>query len=515
VTLKEVYTSEDPTHSVSGKIVAKNSIYNLLGYGLPLIIAIGLIPPLIDGLGEERFGILSLGWVIIGYFSFLDFGIGRALTKFISEKIGVRQYNEIPQIFWTSFLLMLIISSSFTILIFFFANYFVQDIFKISKEIREETLYAFYVLALTIPIVTTAAGFRGVLEAYQKFGVINIIRVILGVFTFLTPVLCLIFTKNLFWIVLALSIVRVIVWILYLIKCFQIDPKIKIRKVQFEIKLIKLVLSMSSWMTLSNVIGPILIHLDRFLIGGIISAVAITYYSTPYEVVSKLLLIPGALTGVLFPAFSLTYINNPELTKNLFFRGVKFIFILLYPVVLMLVTFAHEGINLWLGSNFADKSSFVLQMLAIGVILNSLAYVPFSYLQGIGKPKIPALVNLIELPFYIFAMWIAIKKWGINGVAVIWLLRIVIDTIILFAFTKKMSLSKILTPPNLILTLLFSSSLVFPLIISSFIIKILFVVILLMIFAVLCWKVFLQVDEKKFIAETLGLISINTRKSAQ
>lgn len=513
MTLKQVNNSEDLTNHLSGKLVAKNTVYNLLGYGLPLIVAIGLIPPLINGLGEERFGILSLSWVIIGYFSFLDFGIGRALTKFIAEKIGLNQKEEIPKIFWTSFFLMFAISSTFAILLIFLSNYYVQDIFKISDELKEETLYSFYVLALTIPIVTTTAGFRGVLEAYQKFGVINVIRALLGVFTFLTPILCMLFTKNLLIIVVALSIIRVIVWMIYFIQCLQIDAKLKLGNIRFEMKFIKPVLTMSSWMTVSNIIGPTIIHMDRFLIGGIVSAVAITYYTTPYEVVTKLLLIPGALTGVLFPAFSSTYLTDPELTKKLFSRGVKFIFIFLYPVTLILVTFAFEGINIWLGITFAEKSYFVMQMLALGVLLNSLAYVPFSYLQGIGKPKIPALVNLFELPFYVLVLWFAISKWEINGAAVVWLLRMVIDTIILFAFSEKITIARIINSSNLVFAFLLIFALLIPLSITNITLKILFVVIVLSFFIVISWKNFLLVEEKNFLVERLNFIRMKPRKS--
>ena len=93
--------SEDLSKIYSGSRVAKNTIYNLLGYGLPLIIAVVLIPPLIKGLGEERFGILNLAWVVIGYFSFLDFGIGRALTNIIAEKIGLNQIEKISRVKFT------------------------------------------------------------------------------------------------------------------------------------------------------------------------------------------------------------------------------------------------------------------------------------------------------------------------------------------------------------------------------------------------------------------------------
>ena len=218
---------ENANVTYTGKSIAKNTIYNLLGYGIPLIFALVIIPPLIRGLGTERFGILNLAWVIIGYFSFFDFGIGRALTKIIAEKIGLNQTKEIPGIFWTSFFLMFFISLFFTVIIVLLAPDLVHNLFKISLGLQTETLRTFYILALSIPIVTTTAGIRGFLEAYQKFGIINVIRIFLGVFMFLGPLLCLIFTNSLFWIVCFLILIRIVVWILYLLECFKLNIKIK------------------------------------------------------------------------------------------------------------------------------------------------------------------------------------------------------------------------------------------------------------------------------------------------
>ena len=451
-------------------------MYNLIGYSFPLLVAVILIPPLIKGLGEERFGILSLSWVVIGYFSFLDFGIGRSLTKIIAEKIGLNKSSEIPGIFWTSFYLMLIISSIGTIVLLLGSSYLVNNILNISDSLKGETLASFYVIAVTIPIVATTAGLRGVLEAYQKFALINIIRINLGVFTFLSPLLCLIFTKSLFWIVFVLSIIRLIIWIVYLFQCFKINSELRGSEAKFDKKLIKPIFSLSGWITVSNVVAPMIIYLDRFLIGAVISAVAITYYITPYEVVTKLLLVPGALTGVLFPAFSATYLNDPDTAKKLFNRGVKFIFIFLYPIVLVLINFSYEGMNLWLGPTFAERSTFVMQMLAVGVLLNSLAYIPFTFFQGIGKPKVPALVNLLELPFYCLLMWVATSRWGIEGAAIVWVLRIAIDAAILFIITQKLTAAILFNSSSMFLFLAMISILIISILISDIIFKFIFTI---------------------------------------
>jgi O-antigen/teichoic acid export membrane protein len=484
----------------SGKLIAKNTIYNLMGYGIPLVFAIAIIPFLIKGLGEERFGILSLAWVVIGYFSFFDFGIGKALTKIIAEKLGQNRTEEITKYFWTAFFLMLAISFIVAIVLLFFVSTIVYKIFTISESIQEETLYTFYILALSIPIVTTTAGIRGLLEAYQKFGIINTIRTFLGVSTFLIPVLCLFFTTSLFWIVVFLIGIRITVWVLYLLQCFKLNKELK-SHLGFNSELIKPIFKLSGWMTVSNVTVPLIVYMDRFLIGALISAAAIAYYTTPYEVVSKLLVIPGAITGVLFPTFSANYSTNPEFIKKIVLRAIKYIFMILFPIVLVIITFSNEGLTLWLGQNFADESTLILQFLAAGVLFNSIAYIPFTFLEGIGRPDITAKLQLAELPIYLFLMWIVIQKAGINGAALVWFLRMIVDALLLFFFAKKnlmINLEMKFKLEHLLFSLVIVVSfLIF--LLEGTMLKMFYLLSVLLIFFFLVWRYLLVDDEKQFL----------------
>ena len=67
-----------------------------------MLVAIIAIPFLIKGLGTARFGVLTLAWMVVGYFSLFDLGIGRALTKVVAEKIGAEKEDEIPSTVWTA-----------------------------------------------------------------------------------------------------------------------------------------------------------------------------------------------------------------------------------------------------------------------------------------------------------------------------------------------------------------------------------------------------------------------------
>jgi len=166
---------------------ARNVFWNLLGVGVPLIVAVVAMPLLIEGLGAARFGILTIAWMVVGYFSLFDLGLGRAVTKVVAERIGAGRDAEIPVVVWTAMSLMCGLGFAGAILIASLSPWLVESALKIPTELQSETLSAFWLLAISIPLVVSSTGLRGVLEAHQRFGIVNAIRLPLGMATFLGP----------------------------------------------------------------------------------------------------------------------------------------------------------------------------------------------------------------------------------------------------------------------------------------------------------------------------------------
>jgi O-antigen/teichoic acid export membrane protein len=133
------------------------------------------------------------------------------------------------------------------------------------------------------------------------------------------------------------------------------------------------------------------------------------------------------MVGVLFPAFSTTLMHDQKRTKELFSQGINYIFLALFLPCLIIATLAHEGLAIWLGTDFAQHSAIVVQWLTFGMFVNSLAQVPFSLIQGLGRPDITAKLHFIELPFYLFGVWWLTVRYGIEGTAVAWVLRATMD----------------------------------------------------------------------------------------
>ncbi|MDI6891119.1 MAG: flippase [Thermodesulfovibrionales bacterium] len=503
-----VLQDHNSTTFTSGSLLARNTVYNLIGQGLPMLVALFAVPLLINGLGTERFGVLTLAWMVIGYFSLFDLGLGRALTKMVAEKLGVGRVQEIPALVWTTQFLMILLGLLGTLVVSLLSPWLVGKVLKIPEALQSETLHTFYLLALSIPVTISISGLRGVLEAHQRFKLINAIRIPMGIFTFLGPLSVLPFSQSLFLAVAVLVAGRLLAWLLHLLFCFYTMPALR-HGVVLQRALTGPLIRFGSLMTVTNIIGPLMVYLDRFLIGSMISVTAVAYYATPYEVVTKLWLIPVALASVLFPAFSASLAQDRNRAALLFSRGVRYIFLSLFPIILLIITLAHEGLTLWLGAEFAQNSTRVLQWLAVGVFFNSLAQIPFALVQGAGRPDLTAKLHLIELPFYLLAVWWLIGAYGIEGAAVAWVARIVVDTLILFGMAHRFLSSSVPITQFVAFTfgaiLLILPPAVLPMSIAM---KGLFLFLTLLAFALITWLLILAPGERSFALNYLKIAQV-------
>ncbi len=415
--------------------LARNAILNFIGHVAPLPAALIAIPLLLDALGTDRLGVLMLAWVIVGYFGLFDFGIGRALTKFVAEKLASDD-RDIPSLFWTACILLGLLGVFMASVLWALAGWLATGVLDLPRQLQGEAADAFRLLALSLPFVVTTSGLRGVLEARQQFVLVNAVRLPLGVLMFVAPLAVLPYSRELPAVVLVLVLVRVAAWLAHLVLCLRSMPALLM---QFSLSggAVGALLRLGTWITVSNMVGPLMVYLDRFMIGAMLSAAAVAYYATPCEIVNKLWLLPAALTGVLFPAFAVHARQRAAEVTVLYHSGIKWTFLAVYPLVLPIVVFAQEGLALWVGDEFARQSFRALQILALGVLLNCVAYVPFTFLQAAGRADLTAKLHLLELPVYLLAAYWLIRLWGIEGAALAWLIRVAADLLLLSIYSRR------------------------------------------------------------------------------
>lgn len=380
------------------------------------------MPFVVRGLGTERFGLLSLAWVVLGYFTIFDLGLGRATTKYVAEALGKGEGTQVPQIIWTAVTVQAIMGFVGAIVLLGITDLLVDRVLNIPAELLGEARVTFYLLSLSIPIVLISSSFSGVLEAAQRFDLINAVRIPSSILTYLLPLVGLSLGLGLPGIVALIVLARFGALVGFFVMDLRIVPQLGRYSGSFA--LFPRLFSFGGWVMISNLIIPIFGYLDRFLIGALLTMSAVAFYTVPYDVVTRLLIIPGSIAAVLFPTFSnLTSCDNKKKINIILARSIKYLLTVMMPFVVVLIVFGKDILMIWMGNDFAQESADVFRLLSIGVLLNAVGYMPFALIQGIGRPDVIAKYHLVEFPIYVGVTFFLINILGIKGAALAWCLR--------------------------------------------------------------------------------------------
>ena len=423
---------------ITGTLLTKNWALNLAGQLAPLVVALAAMPYVIHGLGSERFGILSIAWVLLSYSTLLDLGLGRATTKFFAEHLGRDESEKLPAVLWTSVWAQLALGLAGTLLFAAITSPLVEHVLRMSSGLRADTKLSFFILAGSLPIVLVGNAFRAVLEASQRFDLVNYVRAPANASIFLLPAIGLSLGVGLPGIVLLLILARLAATIAYIVLCLQRFPALR-GSYSGDSATIRTLLVYGGWVTVSNVVGPLMTYLDRFFIGSIVSVTAVGYYTAPYEAISRATILPGSLMATIFPAFSsLEATGSREKLEELCVRSLKSLLLMLGPLLLLVAVFAHEALQIWLGADFVAKGTRVVQVLAMGTLFNCVASVPLALLLGLHRPDLVAKFHLLEFLPYFILLWSLLGPMGIVGAALAWTARMLVDGVLLFGAASKL-----------------------------------------------------------------------------
>lgn len=404
-------------------------LWNLLGLGLPPLIAIVTIPQLLKLIGTERFGFLSLAWGLIGYAGALDLGIGRATTQRISSMRAGADGYLVPDVLATAVRITLVAGGCGMLLIVL-AAYGGAYKFVSSESVPAlELKLSMLLLALALPMQAVAATYRGVNEAYLNFKGISILRIILGVANFGAPFLVAFYTDKIHWLVATLVLSRALALVFYrrlAQTCILREGHIERGK--YSKQMTRSLLHFGGWFTVSSVISPFLVQADRFFVGVLVSASAVTFYVIPYEITVKSLLFVGAITTVAFPVITNLIHSAPNQAESTFRLWLTRVAIFMFFVLAVLIYIMPDLLHLWVGEYVDDTSVQVGRILCIGVFFNAIGSMYFSLCHAYGKTKLTAMLHLVELPIFVAALYILIGYYGVVGAALAWVLRVALDT---------------------------------------------------------------------------------------
>jgi len=412
-----------------------------MGTVVPMFAALLAVPWLMRYLGQERLGVLSLIWVVVGYFSFLDMGLGRAVTVAVASlRVGGQQArsDEMHVLGSASALLLGVGSIAAVLLGLSIAAWGIP--FQLSSaNLRGEVTYALLWTLPSLPLLLLSSSLRGHLEGVGAFRSLNLLRIPTGILLIVGPCLTALYSPNLIWACMGIFMVRVLhALVLWQLVASQTEhgffELMSVLSRSSSALWLRRLLTFGGWVTVSNVVGPIIVYVDRFVIGATLAAGAVTAYAVPFDLVSRLPILVASLCSVLLPELTrlsglAVETGSGEASKahRLAAKASWFSAGVVLVLVLLGCWTAHWALTLWLGPDLAQQSTRVTQILLLAFGVNAVAQIPFTALQAVGKVRSVALLHLTELLPYAGVVYFAISWLGIEGAAWAWLARSIVD----------------------------------------------------------------------------------------
>ena len=422
-----------------------------------MVAALAAVPFLMHYLGQERLGVLSLVWVVVGYFSFLDMGLGRAVTVAVAScrTSGMAGRTDELHVVGTASVLLVTVGSAIALLLGLGIAGWGVPVRLSSPEFLDEVKQALLWMLPSLPLLLLSSTLRGHLEGVGAFRSLNLLRIPTGVMLVAGPCLTALYSPDLVWACVSILAVR-LVHVLALL--WLVAQEMGFRFSSFARALVRAssgtwlrqLLSFGGWVTVSNIVGPVIVYVDRFVIGAVLAASSVVIYAVPFDVVSRLPILVASLCSVLLPELARLSRStssgqeNIHLVRSLVNRSSMFSAWVVAAVIVLGWVATPWALRWWVGAAFEAQGTQVTQILLLAFGVNALAQIPFTALQAAGRVRAIALLHTAELLPYGAFLFFAISWLGIAGAAWACLLRSTIDYAVLAWIWRRHS-SRLIT----------------------------------------------------------------------
>ena len=399
--------------------VLRNAGLNLVGQGLPILVALVSVPFVLLSLGDARFGILTIAWLIIGTSQIVDLGMARAVTKFSADAISRDALSEISSILRGALWIQVPVGILAGGLLAVSASSLAESVFVIPDELIEETRDTLFVVGASIPVALLTGSYRGLLEAAGRFDIVNVFRVIFSSLSYLIPLAGGLVGWGLVEMTLLLLLSRAVqLYALHRI-CMRLYPVSRwLRRPEW--KQLRNMLGFGGWAAISSVLGPLQENVERFMLAALLPIALVTYYAVPLDMLVRIYILPASLATVLFPAMAFLTTGRFSEILDLYLSSFKIVSLAVSLILLAVFILADPMLRLWVGVDFSEHATPVVRVLVLGIFASSLNLLAFSFYHAVGRPDVPAKQQIFRLPIICGLAWFLISEYGIVGAAAAW-----------------------------------------------------------------------------------------------
>lgn len=402
-----------------------NTMLQIGGQILPVGAAAVAIPFVYRDLGAADFGIFTIALSAMGLFSILDLGLGRALVRFAARDFARGDMAGAASIVAQSGIFLGAVSVTLALAVFLASPALASHWVRSSPGSHGTVTQCLAILAAALPIGAMTSVFRSVLEAREDFLSIGIVQSAVGTSMYAVILVLSLADAGVQTIIAAAVGSRLLGVICYVVRALAVWPDgFPWKRVRLRVH--KDFRDFSFWTVGANVIGASIMYGDRVLLVKLFGLQEVPYYNVPLEFFGRLMILMNAVATVIFPALSRVSDN-----KQLFERAyVVFMTFLSAAAGLALLATAMATPQIllhWLGLSFEEHSTLIVRTLLVGLEFQCLNVMALASINARGVSRPITVMLGMEFPLYFCALAYFGLHLGLEGIAIVWSGRVVIE----------------------------------------------------------------------------------------
>jgi O-antigen/teichoic acid export membrane protein len=411
--------------------ISSNAASQLLAQALVTGLSLISSPILVHGLGLEAYGLLVLVGITTSYFGIVDLGLGRATVQVLARHRARDEHDDLLRALWTATGAYLALGIAGALALVAAAPVLVTRVLAVSPTLTLQARWAFVIGAAGLVLSMQRDVAAAVATALERFDLVSRVTAAFGALQTVVNIALVWAGATLAGVMTGgLAVQAAALAVYWLISRHLVHG---LWPPRFDAQKLRSLLRFGGFVTVSQVVAPLLVHVEKVLIGALTAVDQVPYYAVPYSLAWGLTFVPTALVGVLYPALArLVSTGDAAGVRETLRRANRYVFLALLGPAVLVALFAREILAAWMGASFAAQASGCLRLLALAMVVNVLAWPSYQLLHAAGRADITARYHVLELVLHVPLSVLLIARFGILGAAVAWLLRVVLDTALLF-----------------------------------------------------------------------------------
>jgi len=435
------------TDSQISQKIAKNSIFSAIRFILVTFVIFIITPYVLHKLGSMKFGIWALTGVLTTYARLGDFGMARALVKFVAEFDAKKDTNTINETVNTAMGLYIFFAGVGCLIFLLLREAIVVNLFHIPVELREEALFVFTGTILISAIDLISSTFDSVLNGLQRMDLTNTVFAFARVSSAIGAFIVLQNGYGLKGLTIKNGIIVLLVAASNFCLTRRVFPNLKLGLSFLRLQRAREILRFSANIQIVNFVVLCIEPLNKTLLSHFLSLGFVTYYEVASRILSQIISFFQALAIPIYPAVSeIEVTRGKDAVSNLYFRSMRYLTLLSLPIFTGVIILAPYLIQLWLGTGY-EVSALTLQMLASAWFVSMLATPAYLIAQGIGFPHLSMYSSVVTGALSLFLSVPLLSMIGYYGIIIGNSTSIIVGSVLmlfLFRYVLRGSLERMI-----------------------------------------------------------------------